>query len=97
MCIRDSSRRVLLTEKANGYGDSIISMPVLSAYAESMADKGYETEVWHYYDKSYNMAELFLGGCINKLCKFEDSSKPVSYTHLGSRLRDCLPACKEAF
>ena len=76
--ISENSRRVLLTEKANGYGDSIISMPVLSAYAESMADKGYETEVWHYYDKSYNMAELFLGGCINKLCKFEDSRTPLS-------------------
>ena len=73
-----NSRKILVMEKANGYGDSIVTMPLLRQFAKQKQSEGYDVAFWHYYEKSYQLSDVFLHEFENALCPFYDGRKLLS-------------------
>ncbi len=74
----EDRKSILIIEKANGYGDSIISMVMLSRYTQLMQKQGFHIDVWHSYDKSFHLGATFLPGCCNEYSPLIDNRSIIS-------------------
>lgn len=73
-----AKKEILVIENSNGYGDSIITMPLLKMFADHKKREGCQVVFEHYYKQSYELSQVFLKAYPNRLCKYKDDRTKLS-------------------
>lgn len=76
--INPKGNTILIIENASGYGDALITMPLLQKVANNFIKLGLHVEIMHYYPRSYELSNVFLNRCKNKMCDYIDNRKSLS-------------------
>ncbi len=76
--VNDSeSNRILIRLNNIGYGDSLVTMPLLQKFCQEKKTRDFMIEIQHYYKASLELSEVFLCDCINTSCSFVDNLTPI--------------------
>lgn len=76
---------ILVVEKSNGYGDALITMPLLQKVTDDFLNRGIQVVVLHYYHQSYDLSYVFLNRCQNRMCDYMDNRKQLSQIYHEKR------------
>ncbi len=76
--INPNSNAILVIEKSNGYGDALVTMPLLQKFTNNFIERGIQVVILHYYQQSYELSYVFLDRCQNQMCDYMDNRKLLS-------------------
>lgn len=76
--ISSKSKRILIVEKSHGYGDCMLTMPLITGFAAQLKEQGYQVFFWHYYQQSYLLYKTLLSKFRHSICMYSDSVSSLS-------------------